>query len=256
MGIDRPLGPQYTATPRSGVTLGTVGGGATANLALGANNTVQGLNSVAGNTTGVQLNGNTLTVQQAAGTTSSFGGNITDTGAGSLATTGAGSMALGGSNSIGGNLSVGGGTFSQTGGSLTVAGNVTNNGTMSINHAAAAYDGTFTNNGLLVSDPSTQTFNNLSVTQAGAIQAALGDLYKVSGNFTNASTQSIAWNTTGAGLAFISGTGTSHTLQLAGSDLGATAAGYQNNFAWGSLTIDTGNTLTLAGQRRFGVLHR
>ena len=85
------------------------------------------------------------------------------------------------------------------------------------------------------------------MTQAGAIQAALGDLYKVSGNFTNASTQSTAWNTTGAGLAFISGTGTSHTLQLAGSDLGATAAGYQNNFAWGSLTIDTGNTLTLAG---------
>ncbi|WP_158923581.1 ParB-like protein [Acidisphaera sp. S103] len=239
------LGATNAVATSSGVTLGTVGSGGAANLALGANNTVQGLNSVAGNTTGVQLNGKTLTLQQASGTTSSFGGNITDTGTGSLATTGTGTVALSGSNSIGGNLSVGTGTFSQTGGSLTVGGNVTNNGTMAVNGTTASYGGTFTNNGLLTSDPSTQTFNNLSVTPSGAIQAAVGDLYKVGGNFTNASTANTIWNTTGASLEFINGAGTSHTMQLAGSDLGATAAGYQSNFAWGSLTIDSGNTLTL-----------
>jgi fibronectin-binding autotransporter adhesin len=241
------LGGANAVAASSGVTLGTVGGGATANLALGANNTVQGLNSIAGNTTGVQLNGKTLTVQQASGTTSGFGGNITDTGAGNLTTTGTGTVALSGANSIGGNLNVGPGTFSQTGGSLTVGGNVTNNGTMSVSATTAFYDGTFTNNGLLTSDPSTQTFNNLAITATGAIQAAQGDLYKVSGEFTNASTLNTIWNTKGAGLAFISGASTSHTMQLAGSDLGASAAGYQNNFAWGSLTIDAGNTLALTG---------
>ena len=128
------LGATNTVATSNGVTLGTVGGGATANLALGAANTVQGLNSVAGNTTGVQLNGHALTVQQTAGEISSFGGNITDTGAGSVNTTGGGTLALSGTNSIGGTMSVGTGTtFSQTGGSLAVAGNVTNNGTFTVN---------------------------------------------------------------------------------------------------------------------------
>src|SRR6202020_975621 len=126
------------------VSLGAVGGGNTANLALGANNTVQGLNSGAGNTTGVQLNGHALTVQQTAGVVSSFAGNISDSGSGSLNTIGGGTLALSGTNSIGGAMSVGANTtVSQTGGSLAVAGAVTNNGTLSLNHSAASYGGTF-----------------------------------------------------------------------------------------------------------------
>jgi fibronectin-binding autotransporter adhesin len=240
------LGATNAVATSSGITLGAVGGGATATLALGANNTVQGLNSVAGNTTGVQLNGKALTVQQGAGATSSFGGNISDSGAGSLNTSGGGTLALSGSNSIGGTMAVGSGTtFSQTGGSLAVGGSVTNNGTFVVNSTTATFGGTFTNNGLYTSDPSTQTFNNLAISQNGVIQASLGDLYRVGGNFTNASTQSGTWNTIGAGLEFITGSVTNHILGLAGSDVGAIEAGYVGNFAWGTLTIDAGNSLTL-----------
>jgi hypothetical protein len=194
----------------------------------------------------VQLNGKALTVQQGAGATSSFGGNISDSGAGSLNTSGGGTLALTGANSIGGTMAVGTGTtFSQTGGSLAVGGNVTNNGTFSVNSTTATFGGTFTNNGLYTSDPSTQTFNNLIEGPNGVIQASLGDLYKVGGNFLNGSTQGGTWNTNRAGLEFITGSVTNHILGLAGSDLGAIEAGYSNNFAWGTLTIDSGNSLTL-----------
>ncbi len=239
------LGATNAVATSSGVTLGTVGGGAIANLALGATNTVQGLNSVAGNTTGVQLNGNVLTVQQASGTTSSFGGAISDSGTGSLDKTGGGTLALSGSTSVGGTMTVSAGTLSQTGGSLSVAGNVTNNATMLVSHTTATFGGTFTNSGTYISDPSTQTFNNLTLTSTGVIQAGLGDVYRIGGNFLSASVQNAAWNTTGATLEFITGTTTSHILQVTGSNLGATEAGFANNFAWGDLTIDSGNSVTL-----------
>jgi hypothetical protein len=79
------------------------------------------------------------------------------------------------------------------------------------------------------------------------IQAAVGDLYRVSGNFLSAGTQNTTWNTTGAGLEFITGAGTSHIMQLTGSDVGSNFGGCQNNFAWGVLTVHSGDTLTLEG---------
>ncbi len=240
------LGATNAVAASSGVTLGRVGGGATANLALGADNTLQGLNSTAGDTTGVQLNGHALTVAQAAGTTSSFGGSISDTGAGSLNKTGAGTLALSGATTIGGNLEVGAGTLSQTGGSLSVGGTVVNNATLSVSGATATYGGTFTNNGLLISDPSTQSFATLSVSAIGAIQASTGDVYQISGSFLNASTQATTWNTSGATLEFVTGASSAHTLQLTGRDLGAIWQGYDNNFAWGTLKVDADNSVTLA----------
>ena len=210
---------------------------------------MKGLNSVAGNTTGVQLNGNALTVQQTAGETSSFGGNISDNATGSLNTTGGGTLALSGSNQIGGTMSVATGTtISQTGGSLSVAGSVTNNGTVSVSHAGASFGGTFTNSGMYFSDPSTQIFNNLTVTSNGFIQASAGDVYQVGGNFLNTSTQSQSWNTTGATLEFISGSTTDHTLQLVAANGGASLPINQSMFAWGALSIDAGNDVTLERQ--------
>jgi autotransporter-associated beta strand protein len=242
------LGAVNTVATSSGVTLGTVGGGSTANLALGAANTVQGLNSVAGDTTGVQLNGNALTVQQASGGTSNFAGTITDSGTGSVTTTGAVTLALSGTDTIGGAVSLGaGGTLSQTGGSLSVGGSVTNNGTIAVSHATASYGGTFTNNGVYTSDPSTQTFNNLTISANGTIQASAGDTYKVGGNFLNTSTQSASWNTWGATLEFISGSTTNHLLQLPGAD-GGSLPFQATTFAWGTLAIDAGNAVTLEGQ--------
>ncbi len=247
------LGATDTVATSSGVTLGTVGGGATAKLALGATNHVKSLNSVTGNTTGVLLNGNALTVQQASGGTSNFAGTITDTGAGSVTTTGAVNLALSGTDNVGGTVSLGsGGTLSQTGGSLSVGGNVTNNGSISVSHATATYGGTFTNSGMYFSDPSTQTFNNLTVTANGWIQASPGDTYKVGGSFLNTSTQSQSWNTTGATLEFISGSTMDHTLQLVAANGGATLPIQWSTFAWNTLTIDPSNEITLEGQNGGG----
>ena len=121
-----------------------------------------------------------------------------------------------------------------------------NNGTMSVSGVTATYGGTFTNNGLLISDPSTQSFSTLVVGVTGAIQSFRRDIYKILGNFSNASTQATVWNTSGATLEFSTGTGTTHTLQLTGTDMGSIAPGYVNNFAWGTLTVNAGNSLTLA----------
>ena len=258
------LGATNTIATSSGVVLGRVGGavcnpspctGATANLALTANNTVQGLNSVAGNTTGVQLNGNALTVQQAAGTTSSFGGNITDTGAGSLNKTGAGTLALSGNNSIDsgnnstGGMTISGGTLSQTGGSLSVGGHVTVNSgaTLSVANVQAIFEGPVVINGAFKSDPATSTFVNLTVGSTGYLSGGSGDVFDITGNFNNTSTDSTDWNTKAAELEFSSGSSTSHTLELNAANDGANFAGYQDNFAWAILGIDGGNSLDLMG---------
>jgi fibronectin-binding autotransporter adhesin len=248
------LGAVNSVATSSGVALGTVGGGATATLALGAANTVQGLNSVAGNTTGVQLNGHALTMQQTAGAVSTFTGNISDTGSGSVNTTGGGTLALSGTNVIGGGMMIGANTtVSQTGGSLSVAaGNtsntttVTNNGTLALSGTSATYGGTFVNNGTITSDPSTQTFYNLNVSTTGSIQASAGDVYKVGGSFLNTSTQSASWNTTQAALEFYGSSGTGHTLDLVTTNGSASLPIGRASFNWGTLTIDGGNTLILA----------
>ena len=136
----------------------------------------------------------------------------------------------------------------QSGKTLNASGATFTNsnlGTVNVLAGATANWGDFTNNGVYKSDPSTQTFNNLTVGSTGSIQAQAGDLYKVSGNFTNNSTQNTAWNTSAATLAFFTGTSSAHNVALAGADAGAHQAGYTNNFAWGTLDL-TGQTLALS----------
>jgi len=110
------LGAANAIADSSGLTLGRVGGavdGQTANLMLGANNQLNSLNSDPSNTTSVVLNGNTLTLDPAMGTPSSFSGTISDGtgGAGSLVVNGAGTVTLGGSNSFSGGITVDSGTL-------------------------------------------------------------------------------------------------------------------------------------------------
>lgn len=157
----------------------------------------------------------------------------------------------------GGTVNVGSGGFGN-GGQLavrgaggTINGSVTNNGTVRVDHTAVTFNGDFTNSGAYVSDPSTQSFTNLTVTPTGYIQAAAGDKYVVSGNFTNNSTQNAEWDTSKAELQFVTGTGISpnlHFVAAAGADLGANAPGFLDNFAWG--TIDaTGQYLAVTDGR-------
>jgi hypothetical protein len=136
----------------------------------------------------------------------------------------------------------------QSGKTLNASGATFTNsnlGTVNVLAGATANWGDFTNNGVYKSDPSTQTFNNLTVGSTGSIQTQAGDLYKVSGNFTNNSTQNTAWNTSAATLAFFTGTSSAHNVALAGADAGQHQAGYTNNFAWGTLDL-TGQTLALS----------
>jgi hypothetical protein len=126
----------------------------------------------------------------------------------------------------------------------------TNTGTVK-NDGGTANWGNFVNNGAYISDPSTQTFTNLTVGANGYIQAVAGDKYQINGNFTNNSTkntntlQTPGWSTAAAELDFISGTSSNHLVALAGADKGQVLTGYTDNFAWKTLDL-TGQTLTLS----------
>ena len=119
-----------TLATSSGVDLGRVGGGSTAILALGANNTLQALTSEAGDTTTVTLGADTLTINTPTGTNANFGGVISGTGA--VIKTGAGTEVFSGADVYSGGTTVQNGVLSLTGslnstGSTTVTG-----GTLSI----------------------------------------------------------------------------------------------------------------------------
>ena len=142
------------------------------------------------------------------------------------------------------------GTFNVSGGGgHVIDGNVTNEGTFNVHETSVSYTGNFVNNGAYLSDPSTNQFNNLSVGPNGYIAAGAGDNFIVTGDFANASTQNTAWNTDNANLVFTSATpgqAAQHQMSLASADQGAKASGAVNNFAWGSVTLNNGDRLTLS----------
>ena len=93
-------------------------------------------------------------------------------------------------------------------------------------------------------DSSTNVFADLTVGANGYINASAGDVYAVTGNFTNASTQSAFWHTLNAEISFKGGAGP-HVFTFAGGDLGPSYYGYVNNFAWGTLRLAAGQALAL-----------
>ncbi len=118
------LGAANAIADSSGVILGRVGGaggttpttngGATAILALGADNQLNSLSNDAGNATLVQLNGHKLTLTPATSVDSDFGGVISDgsTSGGSVIVDGAGVVTLSGNNTYSGGTIVETGTLS------------------------------------------------------------------------------------------------------------------------------------------------
>lgn len=98
---------------------------------------------------------------------------------------------------------------------------------------------------LVEPDSSTNIFIDLTIGSNGYISAGTGDVYVVTGNFSNASTQSTLWNTLNAEVSFKGGTGP-HLFTFAGEDLGPSYFGYANNFAWGTLRLAAGQALTLS----------
>lgn len=113
----------------------------------------------------------------------------------------------------------------------------TNNtsGTVHVSAGATANWGNFINYGVYSSDPSVQSFINLTVLSGGYITAGTGNVYSVQGDFTNNSTKNALWSTDAAELDF-SGASTHH-FALAGADDGAVLAGFTNNFSWATLNL-------------------
>lgn len=139
-------------------------------------------------------------------------------------------------------------------GSIAQSQVITNDGTFNVTDTSVQFNGDFVNNGAYISDPSTSTFTNLTVGENGYLVGGAGDTFIVTGNFENASVQNALWNTSAASLVFSSPESSpgsvpnptpQHVMDLPGVDKGSTAAGAVNNFAWGSVTLSSGNTLTL-----------
>jgi hypothetical protein len=109
-----------------------------------------------------------------------------------------------------------------------IYGNVINNGTVKTWDTTVTFNGTFTNNGAYLSDPSTNIFNNLTVGETGYLVGGLGDAFKINGDLIVRSLRNDSWNTSGAVLEFSSGI---HTLDLTGSTV---------DFHFGTLQVDAG----------------
>jgi hypothetical protein len=213
---------------------------ASGDIEAGAGSTVVYLQGLASNSGTIALSGGTFdnNVHPMA---NASGANIV--GSGTLKT---GGLTNAGSVFFADNpTSVYGAVTTATGGTFTISNNTTtffgavtvgSGSTFTTNKATARFLSTFTNDGTYVSDPSTAIFTSAVVDATGTIEASLGDLYQVTGNFTNASTQSSTWNASGATLEF-SGGG-SHTLNVSGP---------VGSYSWGTLIIAAGNTLQIAG---------
>ena len=132
----------------------------------------------------------------------------------------------------------------------TFTGNIINNGIFQATSAIVSFTGTFSNNGAYLSDPSVQNFASLAIGVNGSLVGGAGDVYKVTGNVTNNSTQAGAFNISGAKLT-LAGT-VNHQFTWSGADLGSTAAGYENNFAIGTLELQAGGSLTIEGESGTG----
>ncbi|HNR14016.1 MAG TPA: PEP-CTERM sorting domain-containing protein [Thermodesulfobacteriota bacterium] len=127
-------------------------------------------------------------------------------------------------------------TLSGTG-TRTINGDVVNNGTFSVHETTAVYTGTFTNNGAYISDPSIQTFTDLVIGDSGYLVGGDGDQFLINGNFVSYSDMNTQWDTGLAEISFAAGT-LVHEFHVTGLDMGADMAGYTDNFAWQTLSIE------------------
>lgn len=98
--------------------------------------------------------------------------------------------------------------------------------------------------GPLEPESSVNQFTDLTVGAAGYLTGGAGDLFVVSGNFTNGSTQNVLWSTAASEVQFKGDT--FHTFAMAGADLGPTYFDCANNFSFDTLRLGSGQGLVLA----------
>ena len=80
--------------------------------------------------------------------------------------------------------------------------------------------------------------------------AGPGVVFNVGGAFANSTTQNTVWSTEKATISFFGRV--NHSFSLAGIDKGANVAGYTNNFAWDTISIGSGDSLTLTAAGNSG----
>jgi autotransporter-associated beta strand protein len=197
------LGAQNAVAASSGVDLGRVGGpagtgaaaaggAATAILALGADNAIQGLMSEQGNNTAVQLGGHALTINTTTSNIWSFGGAITGTG--SLVKSGTGTELLTGASTYTGPTTVNGGLLALGDtGSITSQVQVNSGG--ALGGSGSVGSTTIASGGTLAPGSFTK-----ALTVNGSLALASGALYVV------AISPSAATTTTVTGTAALGGT--------------------------------------------------
>ncbi len=142
------------------------------------------------------------------------------------------------------------GTFTQNGGTNTLSSNLylgyssTGSGTYSINGGTATVGGTASlgYNSRLGLQGGSFTAANMTIAETSYLTGGAGGGLEISGNFTSSSTQNIDWDTDAASLFFSGG---SHDFSLTGLDLGASLSGYEDNFAWGTVSLDSASSLNL-----------
>jgi hypothetical protein len=117
---------------------------------------------------------------------------------------------------------------------------VTNNATFQATTATITFAGGFTNNGTYLSDPSTSIFTDLTIGPSGSITAGAGDLFIVSGSFTNNSTVPQNWDGDNAELFFSALAGFANTSPFHDYSLTDSAA----SIFWGTLGIGDGQIVS------------
>ena len=149
------------------------------------------------------------------------------------------------SNLVGGNLNA-------RNASVTFHDTVTNAGTMQFTASTEHFSAGFVNSGMLTTT-SNNNFNttNLVSNDAGAIVAGTGDRFRVSNDVAGDTRNNTDWDTTQAVLEFVAGADNAHSFELSGIDRGPWIKDktieelLADNFAWGTLDLDAGQTLSL-----------
>ena len=206
----------------------------------------------------VNVTGAGTTVTQTADVGGS--GNFAKSGSGTFAMAAGGTTALTGATSVfSGTLRVEGRTAGFDGGftnnsngrtelegaNVSFAQGAVNNGTFVSNNSIVTFGGGFVNNGTLITDPNTMNFTDWTNNGTASVVAAAGDVFNVSGDLLGNTANNTGWDTDEAILRFVAGTDNAHTMQLYGIDLGVGALGLVDNFAWGTMELEAGQTLAL-----------
>ena len=125
-------------------------------------------------------------------------------------------------------------------------GDVTNKGDFKVTDTTVTFLGTYIEDGTYTSDPADNCFQDVSVGAGGAFIGGSGDRFFIRGDFLSQSAAATAWNTDRADLIFQQGGTRRHTMNVTSEDRGAVGAAWTDNFAWGRVSVEAGETVTLA----------